>query len=314
MELNEPRNPGPSWGFEALNWWDQRLPRPLRNGVSYLGSAIAYASMRSQRKASQEYLQAILGRQPANQECIRQFHAFTNSLLAKLRAGRNNDLQIDWADKANEKAGAMMYSDEPILLGTFHVGASDLMGFHIHQTGRKVCMVRQRVENSADLEHLISLTAGMVEIIWVNKQSEVVYAIHQALGEKRSLAMQCDRIEHASKTESFEFLGENRLFPFTIYRLANIYGRPVQFCIALPLDSESSFGVYAHDAYIPEGKSREADLRSAREHFQSVLNWLEGHLRENPYQWFNFLKLNPIATADTDLTTCNRVPHQTKRP
>lgn len=298
MAVDPPRNPGPSWGYRAIHWWDKHLPGPLRDAVVSIGGAVAYSSMPGQRAASHEYLTALWQRPATKREGMRHFAEFTHSLLAKLRANQPGTIKIDWRDDANRERGHLLYADEPIMLGTFHVGASDLMGFHIKQTGRRVTMIRQRVENSEDIERLLAQAGEMIEIIWVNDESEIVFALKDALGAGKSIAMQCDRVEHASKLEAFQFLGKPRLFPVTIYRLAAIYQRPVQFCIALPHgDSRDRFDVYASEAFRPSG-NRQAAQTAAHEHFQGVLNWLESLLKAHPYQWFNFLPLNPAQAQD----------------
>ncbi|MGE9295070.1 MAG: hypothetical protein ACQKBV_02110 [Puniceicoccales bacterium] len=304
MGLAQPRNPGPSWGFRTIHWWDRHLPRSVRNAVVWLGGAVARAIMPAQRAASHEYLQALLGRPATRGESIRQFEAFTHSLLAKLRMGEV-DTHVDWLDDSQREIGKILYGDEPILLGTFHVGASDLLGFHIKQTGRRVCMIRQRVENSEDIDRLIARSGGMVECLWVNSEAEMIFTLRDTLEAGKSLAMQCDRVQHASKSEAFEFLGARRLFPVTIYRLASLYERPVLFCVALP-QGEDSFGVVAHEPFFPTGNKR-ADQQAAHAHFQSVLHWLESLLRAHPYEWFNFLPLNP-ASVDANPNQCPKVP------
>ncbi|WP_309387036.1 hypothetical protein [Cerasicoccus frondis] len=300
MAINEPKNPGPSWGYRAIHWWDTHLPTPLRNAAVAIGGAVAYALMPTQRAASLEYLSVVFGRPARHRQGIQHFGEFTHSLLAKLRITEATRTKIDWADEVNRERGSLLYAEEPALVGTFHVGASDLMGFTIQKVGRKVSMIRQRVSNSEDIDRLLTKSGGAVEIIWVNDPSEIVFAVKDALETGKTIAMQCDRVEYASKTEGFDFLGAKRTFPVTIYRLAQLYERPVQFFIALPRDdSRDDFAVYASECFRPSGNRRE-DQAAAHAHFQKVLNWLEALLQEQPYQWFNFLPLNPIWSADSN--------------
>ncbi|GHB90747.1 hypothetical protein [Cerasicoccus arenae] len=305
MVVDTPRNPGPSWGYRVIDWLDAHLLPPLRDALVFIGSSVAYLGMHKQRQASREYLQALLGSPPPLADRLRHFDAITHSLLAKLRAGQRVDTKVEWADEANKQTGAIVYSDEPILLGTFHVGASDLLGFHVRTTGRRVSMIRERVANSSDIERLLAQSGDMVEVIWVNQEADIVFALRDALEAGKTLAMQCDRVAHASKTEGFEFLGATRAFPVTIYRLAALYHRPVQFFVALPRGkARDDFAVYASPLYRPTG-NRNTDQLSSHKHFQAVLTWLENLLRAHPFQWFNFLPLNPVWTADTN-ATCQR--------
>jgi predicted LPLAT superfamily acyltransferase len=106
--------------------------------------------------------------------------------------------------------------------------------------------------------------------------------------------LKCDRLEFSAKTEPFEFLGARRLFPFTIYHLAVLFNRPVVFCTALCRGEESVLTVFASPIFTPDpALGRDANLRTARVHFQAVLVQLEQLVRQHPTLWFNFLPLNP---------------------
>ncbi|HEY9156297.1 MAG TPA: hypothetical protein VIM69_14285, partial [Opitutaceae bacterium] len=101
----------------------------------------------------------------------------------------------------------------------------------------------------------------------------------------------------SAKTETFEFLGARRVFPFTIYHLAIIFKRPVMLSVGLP---DGHGGSILHGAPRWDAKpecSRAQNLESARTHFQNFLRLTENVLRENPYLWFNFMELNPVASA-----------------
>ena len=62
--------------------------------------------------------------------------------------------------------------------------------------------------------------------------------------------MQCDRADHSARSESFEFLGAERAFPFAIYHLSLIFGRPVFLSFGAPVSPDLSM-VYASPAFEP---------------------------------------------------------------
>src|SRR5690606_12691879 len=126
-------------------------------------------------------------------------------------------------------------SGEDAMLGTFHVAHSDLVGFLFgRQEKRRVRMIRQRVANSHDVEHLARAAGDWLSVIWVNDGDNLLITLKDALTEGGSLALQCDRLEFSSRSEAFEFLGAKRLFPFTIYHLAIIFRRPVLLTVGVP--------------------------------------------------------------------------------
>jgi len=183
-------------------------------------------------------------------------------------------------------------SARPALLGTFHIGDSDLTGFMlVGQERRPVHLVRLRVGNSHDTDALAARFGRGLHFVWVNDPGELLFALKEAGASGDSIALQCDRPDHSSRTELFEFLGARRAFPVTIYHLARIFGRPVFLSFAEPMGPGQSV-VHASPAFEPApGEPEEASLRRAREHFQGFLGRVDAHLRAHPYQWFNFSPL-----------------------
>jgi hypothetical protein len=70
------------------------------------------------------------------------------------------------------------------------------------------------------------------------------------------------------------------------------------FCFGLP-DDAGGTRVLAQPLFRADpALNRETNLRRARDHFQGVLRVLESLVRQRPLLWFNFLPLNPPATAE----------------
>jgi predicted LPLAT superfamily acyltransferase len=190
--------------------------------------------------------------------------------------------------------------NEDALLGTFHFGDSDLVGFLFGgQEKRRVSMVRQRVGNSHDMEKLGELFGRWVTFIWVNEGDNLLFALKDALSAGGSLALKCDRLNFSARNEAFRFLGARRMFPFTIYYLSMIFERPVILSVAVPGAPGESL-IHSIPRWSPDPQlSRAANLASARIHFQAFLDLVESLIRQNPYWWLNFLELNPEAPASS---------------
>lgn len=191
---------------------------------------------------------------------------------------------------------ALLATGEPALLGTFHIGHSDLTGFLLgRQERRRVFMVRQRVGNSHDTEVLGERFSEWVSFIWVNEPENLLFALKDAVAAGGSVALKCDRLEFSAKTETFPFLGARRVFPFTIYHLALIFRLPVVLCVGLP-DGIGRSVVHSSPLFRPDEGGKAANLARAREHFGDFLARIEGFLKADPLLWFNFLPLNPVAS------------------
>jgi len=259
------------------------------------GTWVALAFMPVQRRNSRAYLQTVLGRPPALREIWRHFYGFTGFLMQLLRTGRGMTVRGVLAPINAVEFDTLLNSDRPALFGTFHFGSSDLLGYLLAARGRRVSMVRMRVGNSEETRRLGERFAGKISFLWINDAAQLIFGLKAALEAGESLALKCDRLEFTAKAEAFNFLGAARLFPFTIYHVGILFERPVAFCVALPGKTNEELQVFASTVFNPDpAAGREANLRAARIHFQEVLSLLETLVRQHPYQWFNFLPLNPV--------------------
>jgi len=282
-----------SW---AERWWPRWFFRPMLMAGTWVGLAF----MPVQRAHSRAYLSVVLGRPARLVEVWRHFFAFADFLWLKLRAGRGVSVGCTVEPENAATFDALVRSDRPALFGTFHFGGSDLLGYLLSELGRRVSIVRLRMGNSNDTRVLGRRFAGQVSFVWVNDPAHLIFDLKTAIEAGDSLALQCDRTEYTAKTEPFHFLGAARLFPFTIYHLGILFNRPVVFCIAVPVTGGTDLGlqVTASPVFTPDpAAGREANTRAARLHFQAVLAQLEILVRRHPYLWFNFLPLNPVASA-----------------
>ncbi len=291
-----PRNPGPSWGYLFLYGAGAVLPAPLFNFLLGLGSGVAVACMPKQRRHSRDYLTAILQRPARLAEIWRHFFTFAQALMLKLQVAEGRPHR--WVDGPEcIPFATLMEHGGSTLLGTFHLGDSDLLGFMVGQLDLRIYMIRLRVENSRDTQRLARRFGKSVTYLWVNEPENLLFSLKDAVQSGVSVAMQCDRPEYSAKLEPFEFLGQRRLFPFTIYHLALIFGRPVVFCVSIPHGRNESL-IYSSTIFAPNGSSKGENLARARVHFQDFLARVESLLRQNPFLWFNFTPLNPAVPPD----------------
>lgn len=290
-----PRNPGPNWGYLFLTRADALLPRSVFDPLVGAGTAIAVACMPAQRRHSQEYLAALFGRKPTWREVWRHFYTFSHSLMRKLRAADGRHYRCILDPRAEDFA-RLMARGSPAMLGTLHIGDADLLGFMLGHFRRKTYMIRLQVDNSPETRRLARQFEHSIDFIWVNEKENLLFALKHAIDSGGSVAMQCDRPDFSARLEPFEFLGRRRLFPVTIYHLALIFQRPVAFCLGIP-DGTDHATVQASDVFEPDGGTREENLSRGYAHFQRFLSQAEAQLRRNPYLWFNFTPLNPLAAT-----------------
>ena len=284
------------WSTAVLRAADWAMPGPLFNFLAGVGVWVAVVSFKQSRRNSRCYLAAVLGRPPLLREIWRHYMEFTTMHVLRLRVagGRPHHCRLL---PGGEEFAAVMKSGRPALLGSFHIGNSDLLGFFLGQFRRHVYMVRFRLGDPTFLRQLAEQSSAWVTFIWVNEKERLLFALKQAVESGGSIAMKCDRVGYSAKLETFEFLGARRSFPFTIYHLGILFQMPVTFCVSSPAGPDESV-VHGFPVFEPDAESKEINLQRARAHFQLVLAQVETLLRANPYLWFNFALLNPVAPME----------------
>jgi predicted LPLAT superfamily acyltransferase len=125
-----PRNPGPSWGFQFLRICDRVVPEVVYRPIRALGTAIAMAGMPAQRRHSRAYLATVLDHPPTWRDVFRHFFAFEEALMLKLRVANGRPVPCDCAPSGQPILDWLAIGG-PVLLGTMHVGVSDMLGFQL---------------------------------------------------------------------------------------------------------------------------------------------------------------------------------------
>ncbi len=294
MKIHRPttRNPGPSWGYRVIAFWERVLPAFLFRIVLGIGTAIGMAVMKEQRAASREFWLLATGERQSVFQCYRHFRSFMDGLVLKLQAGREQFPSFSFAANAHSQAfEELCRSSGPAIFGTFHVGHSDMLGCMLRDFDRKVCMVRLKVGNSYDTDQIERIFRDTVRILWINDYSEFLFSLKDALQGGESIAIQCDRTEYSSRTVSLSFFGEEREFPMTIYYLAHMFQCPVVFAFTGPLEQSRSVSVFTSKVFQPL-PSRKEHLAAAARHYQEVIQHLEEHLTRYPELWFNFIPMD----------------------
>jgi predicted LPLAT superfamily acyltransferase len=304
-----PRNPGPSWGCGFLLWAERWWPRWLFRPLLMAGTWIALAFMPAQRAHSRAYLTVVLGRPARPAELWRHFLAYADSLMFLLRAASGLRVNCALEPENATTFETLMRSNQPALFGSFHFGGCDLLGYLLGTRGRRVSMIRLRVDNSTETRLLGARFSDSVSFIWVNDAAHLLFGLKVAIEAGESLALKCDRLEFSARAEAFDFLGARRLFPFTIYHLALLFDRPVVFCTAIRDTASNGMRVFASPVFTADpAVDREANFRTARRHFQAVLAQLEILVRAHPFLWFNFLPLNPEEPSTGNARAATALP------
>jgi predicted LPLAT superfamily acyltransferase len=274
------------WNLRGLRFINRVLPSSVFKALADLGVWAAVSLLPARRAQSRRYLGTVLPRPVSRRDVWRHYRAFLTMHVLRLRVSEGRPHHYRAAGGCEDFV-ALMTSPRPALLGTFHLGNSDLLGFFLGQFQRHVHMVRFRLGDPDLLRQVAQTFGAWVTFIWVNEQENMLFALKHAIDSGGTVAMKCDRDGYSARRESFRFLGVQRSFPFTIYHLGILFKRPVTFCIGVPSGANETL-VRGFPVFEPDEQSKESNLQRARAHFRNVLDEVELLLRAEPYLWFNF--------------------------
>lgn len=283
------------WNMRGLCLLYRVLPGSVFNFLADLGVWIAVTALPARRANSRRYLTTVLDRPVSWRDVWHHYRAFFTMQMLRLRVAEGHAHHYR-AGVGCDDFVALMASSRPALLGTFHLGNSDLLGFFLGQFQRHVHMVRFRLGDPELLRQVAQTCGSSVSFIWVNEQENILFAMKQAIDSGGTVAMKCDRDGFSARRETFHFLGAERSFPFTIYHLSVLFRRPVTFCVGIPSGGNET-AVRGFPVFEPDEGSKQSNLRRARAHFRGVLLEIEVLLRANPYLWFNFDDFTLVASS-----------------
>jgi predicted LPLAT superfamily acyltransferase len=111
-----------------------------------------------------------------------------------------------------------------------------------------------------------------------------IYQILAALDKNELICMHADRmLNRAQRTISLPFLGENALFPYSIFRMIVAFGVPVSFVYAFR-EAGFHYHFFATEAIVYKGNKEIALTEISR----SYVEELERKVKQYPLQWFNY--------------------------
>ena len=103
---------------------------------------------------------ALHGRPASLRDCAMQFKTFVHYLCDRVDTAFQKETSFKWAEGHGTEFQSIIQEDRALLLGTFHVGYSDLMGFFTRHYQKRIHMLRLRLENSEDTERLEALAGN----------------------------------------------------------------------------------------------------------------------------------------------------------
>jgi predicted LPLAT superfamily acyltransferase len=177
------------------------------------------------------------------------------------------------------------------ILISAHMGNWEVAGHFLGQIDRVIHIVMYDAEHEKIKDYLSNVVKKKTfNIIVINELTfSHVYEIADALSKNEIVCMHGDRYVEGSKAISYNFLGEEALFPFGPFYLAVQNDVPVYFVYGFK-DNNKHYHLYT---FAPNTEKMVA-AKSKKQKAEVLLNEyvlrLEVMVKRYPEQWFNFFR------------------------
>jgi predicted LPLAT superfamily acyltransferase len=262
------------------------LGRPTGRFFLYFIAAYFFAFAPTARRHSRAYLRRALGREPTPLDRFRHILTFATTIHDRVYLMKNRlerfEITVEGADIVRD---ALEAGKGAFLMGS-HVGSFDIIRcVGERQPGLRVAMAMYE-ENARKVNEMLAAIdpAAKLDVIPLGRM-DAMLKISEYLDRGTFVGVLADRTLGAESALEVEFLGDPARFPLGAMRAAALMRRPVIFMIGLYRGGNRYHVVFEHLADFSEPEERDAAVREAVKRFARLL---ERHVRDDPFNWFNF--------------------------
>ncbi|MGN6518087.1 MAG: LpxL/LpxP family acyltransferase [Dokdonella sp.] len=243
-----------------------------------------------ERRVSYAFLERATGRRPSAWQVMRHIHRFAGTILDRLFLLAERYARFDVRMHGLEELTSRMHPDRGVLLLGAHVGSFEVL--RVAADGRPDIKVRvvldtQKTPALTELLHALNPEIGRNVIDASRPGTEIVLALSEALAEGALATLLADRAREHEATMDADFFGAPAPFPTAPFLLGAILKVPIVLCLGMYRGGnryDLYFEPLADELALPR-REREAALREVVQRYASRL---EHHVRQDPYNWFNW--------------------------
>jgi len=276
--------------LKTIRWIALHLGRPAARCLLWPISVYYLLFASSQRRASLSYLRRALDKPPTLIDVARHIHCFASTILDRvyLMTGQFDKLDITFP---NENM-PLRYSQKGrgcILLGS-HIGSFEVLrSYALRRCPLPIKILMYEGQNPMIVQILNALNPGLADMIIPIGAPDSLLQIRDAIESGAAVGMLGDRVMGGAheKTVPCTLLGDTVTLPAAPLLIAASLQAPVILFFGIYLGGNKyrlHFELLAEN--IPLSRAhRQRDLQMW---MQKYADSLEKHIRQTPYNWFNF--------------------------
>jgi predicted LPLAT superfamily acyltransferase len=297
-EVTRPRNRAAEWVthrergsmtlLRIMTFLSLRLGRAGGRIFLHLIAAYFFTFAPTARRHARAYLRRALGRMPSAAERYRHIYSFATTIHDRVYLLKSRfDLFEITLEGESVVQEAMAAGNGAFLMGS-HVGSFEIIrAIGRQQPGLRVAMAMYE-DNARQLNAMLAaINPDAATDVIALGHLDAMLKVQEHLERGTFVGVLGDRTLGNEASARVNFLGHPAPFPVGAMRAAAIMRRRVIFMIGLHRG-----GNRYHVAFEPladfstvEPKGREVAVQAAIERYAAML---EKHVRNDPYNWFNF--------------------------
>jgi len=267
-----------------------RCGRPCARALLYPATVYFFLRRGYERRVSYAFLERALGRKATAWEVMRHIFSFASTMLDRVFLLSDRYARFDVRVHGLEELTSRMCPDRGVLLLGAHVGSFEVL--RVLATERpdvKVCAVldTQKTPALTELLHELNPAVARNVIDASRPGTEIVLALGEAAREGALVTLLADRARQHESTVIVDFMGSPAAFPGAPFLIGALLKVPMVICIGMYRGGnryDLYFEPFADELVLPR-HARKTELRAAAQRYAARL---EHHVRQDPYNWFNW--------------------------
>lgn len=266
------------------------LGRPVARAILYPITLYFYIRRPFERRVSREFLQRAFGRPATKFEVLRHIHRFASTILDRVFLLTDRFRRFDVRMHGLDELTSRIQPDRGVLLLGSHVGSFEVLRVAAAERPDvkvRVVLDTQQTPALTELLHAINPEIGRNVIDASRQGTDIVLALGEAVRDGALATLLADRARPHEATVVVDFLGAPAPFPVAPFLIGALLKVPVLLCFGMYRGGnryDVHFEVFAEQLELPR-RARTAELRNVAQRYAARL---EHHVRQDPYNWFNW--------------------------
>ncbi|HEY4528888.1 MAG TPA: acyltransferase [Luteimonas sp.] len=267
-----------------------RVGRGVARVLLYPITAYFLLRRGEERRDSRAYLSRVFGRPARLREVARHMHTFAATVLDRVFLLAGDTRRFDIRVSGLESLHRVLDRGQGVLVFGSHLGSFEVLRVLGRQRPeQKIRVVLDKAHGAAVTRMLDALNPEIAASVIDASQDgpAIMFEIQKAASEGALVALLVDRTQPDAPSIAVPFLGEEAPFPVAPWLLAAVLQVPVQLAFGIYRGGnryDLAFEPFSDGIAVPR-RERAAMVPALIARYAARL---EHHVRDAPYNWFNF--------------------------